>query len=337
MEKVVFCLCAAIFVLQANAQVVQPGFEPQHMMPPQHQQMMEHQRAQPESWHVDHEHHLQMAPQHSHAEQSYHSADDQQLGAAVILPDPFHPLNPANPFSPLNPLNPRNPLNKFNPLNPFNPLRIPGAKLSHLSAGHVGPFMYGNTLLGAGNPMEMEDSHLQAEHQQLDTMLAAPAPCSCAQQLQAPMPAEYHLQAAEPAHYNMQAQEPQHYNLQAPAPAGAEYYLQEPQHYHLQAEDHQLQAPMQAEYNLQDPMQAEYNLQEAQHYNLQAEQAHYNLQAQQPAEYHLQQAQMPMENVPFPSHTMPEPLQIAGPVQPAEGQRTWGDWKNLWNKKDYDE
>lgn len=336
MKQIIFNVCAALVLAShINSQVVQPNFliennaQPQHMMPPQH--MMEHQRA-PHAWHFDHdvnEQHLQMSPDQHHHHISH--ADDQQLGSIL---DPFSPLNPANPFSSLNPLNLRNPLNKFHPLNPFNPLRIPGGQFSHLSAGRVGPFLYGNSLLGAGNPME-EAEHLQSEHQQFDSAnLGAPAPCSACSQLQAPMPAEYYMHEAEPQHYNLQApspaeyylQEPQHYNMEQQMPA--EYYLQEPHHQHFQ--EQQLQEPMHSEYymrgaepqhNLQAPMPAGYYLQEPQ---------------QMIENHQLQQAQFPsMENIPFPSLVTPEPLElIAGPAE--ENQRSWGDWKNLWGKKDYE-
>lgn len=95
---------------------------------------------------------------------------------------------------------------------------IPGLRYSNFHMGHLGPFKYANTLLGAQNPQANEpevqyqaDPSLASHHhhhhiQEVDSQLAAPL--------------QYHYQAEPqaPQHYAPIVAAPpcQHYNLGAP-------------------------------------------------------------------------------------------------------------------------
>lgn len=109
---------------------------------------------------------------------------------------------------------------KLNPLNPFNPfnLGLPGLRFSNINTGHIGGLAFGNSLLGAANPMENEgDSELESKHKfhkhkhihhfESDVGAAGPPQhFDFDQQLEAIPPTQYQFEQLPPSSFQAEPQ-----------------------------------------------------------------------------------------------------------------------------------
>ena len=147
MKKVLIFFVVVAFTSKVNTQ--QPSILPvinfdmsEFNAHAREHEQMQMQEQGPEQPHM----HMEHMPDH---QQGREAENDQMLGGPLF----GGPLRNNWAFSPLN------------PRNPFG-LKIPGLRFSNIQAGHLGPIAFGNSLLGAENPMSNDEEQPMPPHMQ---------------------------------------------------------------------------------------------------------------------------------------------------------------------------
>lgn len=227
----------------------------------------------------------------------------------------------------------------FHPLNPFgvkSPLGIPGLRFSNFQAGHLGNLHFGNTLLGAANPMANEelDQPMPPMNQQLNPQLGHPHRNRGAKELDqqvspqvgaAPQDSEgvwplWWLHLANPDS-NLGAS-PQHMEEME------ELDRQRSHHHH---HHHFLGAPNMQEMNHDMPAELPPMIfpMEAPHFQVKAPEM---MPMGPPMNFPMQPPQFQVAAPQMMPTGPPMPQQVQMQMEPQENARTWGKWGKGYGK-----